>query len=237
MAWRRWPGPSVSTSDRLVRVRQVHGTAVVVGPFRVERSPPAADIVIVARSPARVRAVQVADCVPLLIADARTGAVAAVHAGWRGMAAERRRRAVRRPHARVRRSRPAESRCGARTEHWRVLLRSGSRCAERVRRRRAFARRPLTAWFARSSRHVGCRNPSHAARVVRARAGVRIDWFLRRLACGRARSCVEAGVPDGAIFGAELCTASHPDVFCSYRRDGAPSGRLAGAIRCAAPRP
>ena len=30
------------------------------------------------------------------------------------------------------------------------------------------------------------------------------------------------GIPAGQIFMAELCTASHPDVLCSYRRDGSP---------------
>src|SRR5262249_46261193 len=32
-------------------------------------------------------AVQTADCLPILIGDARTGAMAAIHAGWRGTAA------------------------------------------------------------------------------------------------------------------------------------------------------
>jgi len=73
--------------ERLVRVRQVHGRAVFVisdgmgVPTRHD-----ADIIVSHRSDLGL-AVQVADCVPVLIADRRTGAVAAAHAGWRGMAA------------------------------------------------------------------------------------------------------------------------------------------------------
>jgi copper oxidase (laccase) domain-containing protein len=36
---------------------------------------------------------------------------------------------------------------------------------------------------------------------------------------------------------ADLCTASHPRVFCSYRRDGVGAGRLAAAVRPLARRP
>jgi copper oxidase (laccase) domain-containing protein len=40
-----------------------------------------------------------------------------------------------------------------------------------------------------------------------------------------------AGVDGQAIFSTGLCTASHPEVLCSYRRDGAAAGRIAAAIR------
>src|SRR5476649_2214251 len=72
----------------LVRAHQVHGTAVVVsGASHQEgRELPIGDV-IVARDPLVAIAIQAADCVPLLIADRRTGAVAAAHAGWRGLAA------------------------------------------------------------------------------------------------------------------------------------------------------
>jgi len=39
------------------------------------------------------------------------------------------------------------------------------------------------------------------------------------------------GIPEDQIFVADLCTASHPDHLCSYRREGSPAGRLAAVIR------
>jgi YfiH family protein len=76
--------------DHLVRLHQVHGASVVVRRAGARSAPPAgrpdADIVV-SDDPSLVLAVQTADCVPLLIADRATGAVAAAHAGWRGLAA------------------------------------------------------------------------------------------------------------------------------------------------------
>ena len=62
------------------------------------------------RAPASRVGVFVADCIPALIADARTGAFAAVHAGWRGTLAGVLPAAVRRAGRRVRRARPADLR-------------------------------------------------------------------------------------------------------------------------------
>src|SRR5690606_34755627 len=75
-------GLGVGPED-VTRARQVHGTGIAIG-----RHPagvlPEADILLAWEDPLAL-GIQVADCVPLLIVDPRSGAVAAVHAGWRGL--------------------------------------------------------------------------------------------------------------------------------------------------------
>jgi len=65
---------------------QVHGTAVAT----LERPMPGAPLradAAVTRSPARVCAILVADCLPVLFASRDGAAIGAAHAGWRGLAA------------------------------------------------------------------------------------------------------------------------------------------------------
>ncbi len=64
-------------------LRQVHGCAVTeAGELAVDCEADA----IIARGPGRVCAVLTADCLPLLLTDRDGTQVAAVHAGWRGLA-------------------------------------------------------------------------------------------------------------------------------------------------------
>jgi len=68
---------------RIWQVSQVHGSRAVTAPCaRTEEAD-----AIVATTPETAVGVRVADCVPILLADSKTGAVAAVHAGWRGVVA------------------------------------------------------------------------------------------------------------------------------------------------------
>jgi len=75
----------------IVRLRQVHGTRVVTVSRRQVFPPgdPDWNVADIAASddPSVALCVKVADCVPILLADRRSGSVAAVHAGWRGTAA------------------------------------------------------------------------------------------------------------------------------------------------------
>jgi YfiH family protein len=66
-------------------------------------------------TPASVIAVKTADCIPLLLVDEANRAVAAVHAGWRGTAAQIARRAVEAMHARF----------GTRPEHLHAAIGPG----------------------------------------------------------------------------------------------------------------
>jgi len=68
------------------RVNQVHGARIATERECAGPTPPAADGVVSA-SPGIAVAVFTADCVPILLATSCGTTVAAVHAGWRGLAA------------------------------------------------------------------------------------------------------------------------------------------------------
>lgn len=78
---------ALNLADRQwVRIRQVHGHAVHVS---AEGDSPALSVcdadAVVLRDPTHVSRILTADCVPILLASTDGSAVAAVHAGWRGL--------------------------------------------------------------------------------------------------------------------------------------------------------
>ncbi|MGV3623982.1 MAG: peptidoglycan editing factor PgeF, partial [Archangium sp.] len=72
-------------ADQLFSVSQVHGDAVVEAPGVTSRTEADA---LWTQTPGTAVGVRTADCVPILLEDPRSGRVAAVHAGWRGVIAE-----------------------------------------------------------------------------------------------------------------------------------------------------
>ncbi len=77
--WRRL---GAETGLRFARVRQVHGDRVIPAP--APGAPREEADGVISTEAGVAACVSVADCVPVLLADPDTGAVAAVHAGWRG---------------------------------------------------------------------------------------------------------------------------------------------------------
>jgi len=87
-----WQALHQATGLGFARARQVHGNRVIVARCAGEPLEEADAIISAQRGLAAC--VSVADCVPILIGDPRSGAVAAVHAGWRGTLAHAAERAV-----------------------------------------------------------------------------------------------------------------------------------------------
>ena len=208
--------------DRLARVRQVHGADVAVwADGRDLRQD--ADIIMTSER-ASALAIRVADCVPLLLADPRTGAVAAAHAGWRGLAA-------RVPEVTVA-ALAREYGCRAGDLMAAAGPAIGPCCYEvgaDVRDRFAqagFDEGILARWFS-ATPVPAAGNPSMPAVVGQRRDS---HWFFDGPGAARDQ-LLSAGLAADRIFLAGLCTASHPGAFCSYRRDGVGAGRLVGAIR------
>ena len=80
---------------RLSSLEQVHSNELVVACAAEAADRPAADGLLT-NLPGRLLSIRTADCFAILLADHKTGAVAAVHAGWRGTAGRIASRAVER---------------------------------------------------------------------------------------------------------------------------------------------
>lgn len=80
-----WARLEAATGLGFARVSQVHGASAV----RLDAAcaPGEEADAVVCLEPGVAACVSVADCVPILLADPESGAVAAVHAGWRGTVA------------------------------------------------------------------------------------------------------------------------------------------------------
>jgi YfiH family protein len=206
--------------DRLVRLQQVHGAEVRLAS---EGGGVPADILINDDRGLAI-AVQAADCVPLLVADPRTGSVAAIHAGWRGMVARAPQRGV---AALARRfgCRPVDLVAAIGPSIGACCYEVGADVRDAFSRA-GFAPGRLDEWFSSAAR-PSARNPSMPGLPAAPRAG---HWFFDGWSAV-VHQLEEAGVPAAQIHLSALCTASHPLELCSYRRDGASAGRLAGVIR------
>lgn len=204
------------TGEALKFVRQVHGRSVVVvgtGCGREAWPEQREADVLLSDDPRVAVAVRVADCVPVLIADARLGAVAAVHAGWRGTALNVA-GAVVQAMVETFGSRPVDLHAALGPAIGPEIYEVG----EEVRA--AFERQGhpparLVHWFT-----AGRRGRPHLD-VCRAN----IDQLAA------------AGVPRNQIACAQACTATLGTWFHSHRRDGAGAGRMVAAIRAFAPTP
>jgi YfiH family protein len=195
-------------SARIALARQVHGRNVLVVDGTAALSdggPVGIGDALVTRQANVLLGVKSADCVPILLADAGGPWIAAVHAGWRGTAA-RILDAV------------LDRLAGEGVPASRLVAAVGP-CISHDR----YEVGPEVAMeLART--HADVVVPRGSVRPGRGdRAHLDVAAFNRAL-------LVRRGIPPDRILDAALCTASRPDLFPSYRRDGKGAGRIVTGI-------
>jgi YfiH family protein len=192
---------AVAGDAPLVSLRQVHGSTVrIVPPAPPDGDRPEGDA-LATDAAGLALGVWVADCVPALICDPRTRAVAAVHAGWRGTVAGIVGGAI----ATLR------ERFGSRPADLRVALGPaiGPCCFE-------VGDEVVEALLGADAGADTCVRPGPRAHVD--------------LAGANRRQAIAAGVPGSQVESAGLCTVCRPDLLESYRRDRQTAGRMAAFI-------
>ena len=208
-AWHALAAAMGVACDRIVSLNQLHGREVVTIRTNVPREHPPADA-LVSDTPDVALVVRTADCVPLLIGDRRTGAVGAVHAGWRGTAA---RIAVATVETMTREfgSRPADLVVALGPAIGPCCYEVGSDLVD------AFAaagheRYLIDRWF-----------------LTPRERKMRLD-----VSGANRDQLILAGVSEENIHVCGLCTAMHLDVLTSFRAEREQAGRIAGVIRASA---
>jgi polyphenol oxidase len=206
--WRAVASQAGVEPDNLLLMSQVHGVHVADASSGSARPwpRPEADILI-SDDPGAAIGVRVADCVPILLAEETGRAVAAIHAGWRGLV-------QRAPIAGVHALR---ARYGVRPE--RLIVAMGpaiGQCCYEVGAevRQAFVGAGhhtslLEEWF---------RPEAHGT------------FFLDTVRAAREQ-LEGTGIPPTRIHEAGLCTKCHAGLFHSYRAAGKGAGRMIGVIR------
>lgn len=206
--WAAVAGSLGVAADRLLLVKQVHGSHVAVA--RRGRTAawarPQADIVI-SNDPAAAIGVRVADCASVLLFDRRTNAVGAVHAGWRGAAADAAGAGVRAMQGEFK-THPVDIVAAIGPCLGQCCGEVGPEVVEAFRAGGA-TQSSIDAWFQAGEGDRSLLDLERANRDQLERAGVH---------------------PDN-IFGCGLCTKTHRERLHSYRAERGAAGRLLGAIR------
>ena len=213
-----------------VTLRQIHSDMIVRvdAEALAEAANPRQGDALITRDPGLLLIVQTADCIPILLADTRQRAIAAIHSGWRGTAqriAEKTLGRMRmefgtRPEDVVAAIGPGIGRCCYEVGHEVV-----AEFAAKFPGARDWFDGPFEALSGGDNDPnwlpwLTMRPPGHAPPPPRAM----LDLFAAN------RAILEsAGIPANNISASGFCTASRIDLFFSYRRERT-TGRLMAAI-------
>lgn len=192
----------------LVTARQIHSADInLIDDERSIAADPAACDALASNIAGTLLAVQTADCLPVLIADERTGAFAAVHAGWRGTLAGIVARTIEKLQLRFG-SDPNDLHLALGPAISAAVFEVGPEVIEAFQREYSYAADLVSNRKQNGKAHL--------------------DINLANI-----RQAVDAGVSENRIYDSGLCTWLRNDLFFSYRRESGvekPVGRLMGII-------
>ena len=214
---------ALGASDlELVLLRQFHSSLVRFF-ADAPRDPLKGDASLTA-TPGLALGVQTADCVPILLVDPKKRAVAAIHAGWRGTLRRITEKTVGEMRKRFRSS-PEDLLAAIGPAIGACCYEVGTELVTQFTSQFADAR----DWF--DELRTGD-EPNPLQWLNRMPPGhqppprnVRLD-----LPAANRTQLIAAGLVGKNIFGSDLCTACHPDLFFSYRKEGDGSGRLLSVV-------
>ncbi len=191
------------TSDRLVTVNQVHGETIVRAEepnYKGMRSTEAD--AIITRERGLAIGVETADCVPVLLVDPLTPAVAAVHAGWRSTVKKIVQKAVVK----------MQNEFGSNPDRMIAAIGPaiGPECYEVDEPVMGPVRKNFSFW----------------EKIATPRGNGRWSLDLGKL---NRIELTQAGLSVNNVYSFGLCTCCMADLFYSFRREG-PTGRMLSVI-------
>ncbi|HEX3101663.1 MAG TPA: peptidoglycan editing factor PgeF [Pyrinomonadaceae bacterium] len=192
---------------RLAMVWQVHGDTIKIvrSPEDIGDSDEKADAVV-SDLAGVLAGVKTADCVPVLIGDPKTGAFAAIHAGWRGTVQSIVKKAVK----------ELKQAYGTDSKNLIAAIGPAAGCSNYEIGQDVIDE--FAENFADSEKYFTPTREAHAL----------VDLHL-----ANRDQLVDSGVADENIFTAPFCTMERPDLFFSYRLEKqkyGKTGRLMSVI-------
>jgi YfiH family protein len=187
---------------RVYYLSQVHGavTHVLAGDETPEATLEREGDALASRDPTLACGVRSADCVPVLVGDRESGAVVAIHAGWRGVVG------------------------GAVESGVRALVELAGGGGALVA---AIGPHIRVGAFEVSEDVAAELEAASPAGGVVERGGAKPHVSLARIVTGKLRAL---GLDDASIDDVGGCTVTEPDRFFSFRRNGKVGGRHLSAI-------
>lgn len=214
---------AVGASDfALAPMNQMHSDVVHV--FRSAPGKPCKGDASATNHPKLLLAVQTADCVPILLVDPEKRAVAAIHAGWRGTLERIAEKTVGRmrlefdscPQDLLAAVGPSIGPCC-----YEVGADFVSKFTAQFADAAGYFDEPRSGEEPNPLQWLSMAPPGHQPPPK----NVHLD--LRK---ANKSQLLAAGLREHNIFVSDLCTACHRDLFFSYRKEGAQSGRLMSVI-------